>query len=478
MEKGFAPIVIILVILSVVVVGGAYYFQDEILDKEDVVVSEKSEDTEAVIDETQFEKIVADTVEEYRPPVVETVETTADDDSSVVIDSETTGGSNASNDDLCANALGNGDEIISGPSTTDEADRDNPFHSLTVHPTDPNYILVGTERNGFLRSTDGGVSWERLRYGLRHSVGKYPEIYDISIAESNPNIIYAATVGSPGPLTQSDSINSISGVYKSTDGGETWQRKNCGIQDNGGRTTGVFVDPVNSNHAFIGVSGGETSYFTADQPAGIYINGGIYETTDGGEQWTLLSVAPNDVKNRVRWFRRPASKTDTFYFSGITFDDNLDIGLLKSTDSGKTWQQIGSAIKGKMGGSFDVSADGMTLYAISNAFEVFKSVDGGTNWTDHQILTSGYTVTVSPVDSNRVIYGQVDGLYLSTNGLSTVTKVLNIGDSEERIGDLVFAPSDPSIVYMVTDGYIIYKSTDSGSTFTKIGNLREDVLNK
>ena len=94
--------------------------------------------------------------------------------------------------DTCANALGNGDEIISGPSGPDGADRDNPFQSLTVYPADPNHILVGTERNGFLRSRDGGITWERLRYGLRHSGGGYPEIYDIAIAQSNPDILYAA----------------------------------------------------------------------------------------------------------------------------------------------------------------------------------------------------------------------------------------------------------------------------------------------
>ena len=378
--------------------------------------------------------------------------------------------------DICANALLNGGEIISGPSGPDGADSDNPFQSLTIHPTDSNHIFVGTERNGFLRSRDGGVTWERLRYGLRHDGVGYPEIYDIAIAQSNPDILYAATVDSPGPLTGIH--NSASGVYKSTDGGQTWERKNCGIQDNGGRTTGVYIDPLDANHVFIAISGGEISYFTQDTPGGQYIDGGIYETTDGGNQWVRLSVAPNDSKNELRYFRSASFNPNLLYMFGATFNDDLDIGLVRSTDNGKTWQQIAPTIRNKGIGNFDISADGMVLYVHADDFLIYKSIDGGTTWTSHRIFTSGYTVTVSPQDSSRVLYGQVDGLYLSTNGLLTVTKVLDIDQDAGRISDLVFAPSDPTVVYMITGGYIIYKSIDSGATFVQLGNLRNNVLNK
>ena len=284
------------------------------------------------------------------------------------------------------------------------------------------------------------------------------------------------TVDSPGPL--SGSHNSASGVYKSTDGGETWERKNCGIQNNGGRTTGVYADPLDANHALIAISGGKISYFTADTPTGQYIDGGIYETVDGGEQWVCLNVAPNDSKNELRYFRRPSSKSNLIYLFGSTFDDDLAIGLVRSSDGGKTWQQIAPTVRNNGIGGFDVSADGLVLYVHSDEFLIYKSIDGGITWTSHPIFTSGYTITVSPQDSNRVLYGQVDGLYLSTNGLSSVTKVVDIDQNAGQISDLVFAPSDPTIVYMITDGYIIYKSSDRGATFSQIGDLRNEVLNK
>src|SRR3989344_4001974 len=85
----------------------------------------------------------------------------------------------------CGNEIGNGDQIVSGPQSPGEGDRDNPFRSLTVNPSSPNVILVGTERNGFVRSSDGGNTWERFRYGVRHETEGYTEIYDIGIAANS-----------------------------------------------------------------------------------------------------------------------------------------------------------------------------------------------------------------------------------------------------------------------------------------------------
>ena len=71
------------------------------------------------------------------------------------------------------NDIGNGLEIIHGPDGPDGPDRDNPFRSLTVHPLDANTVLMGTERNGFVKSVDGGQTWTRHRLGLRHHSAGY-----------------------------------------------------------------------------------------------------------------------------------------------------------------------------------------------------------------------------------------------------------------------------------------------------------------
>ena len=378
----------------------------------------------------------------------------------------------------CGNEIGNGAEIISGPSGPAGADRDNPFRSLTVHPFNADVILVGTERNGFVKSTDGGNTWKRFRYGVRHEGEGYTEIYDVGIAVSNLNTIYAATtLGGPGPLT-GNYPSSGGGVYKSNDGGETWERKNCGIQNNGGRTTTVYVDPNDANHAFIGVSAGTKSWGFGDMPPGQFFSGGIYVTTDGGENWAKVNAAENDDKNGYSYIRSAKSTPSLLFTFGFADDPNSNVGFLKSVDNGKTWRQFAPELKDLHIRHFDVSSDGNTIYAMSDSEgnrKISKSTDGGNTWSNYPFV-SGYTVTASPSDANRVLVGVFDGLYLSTNGWQSQNQVITlIGD--QRISDVQFAPSNTNIVYVVTYGYVLYKSTDSGNSFTKIKDIRNEVLN-
>jgi hypothetical protein len=261
-------------------------------------------------------------------------------------------------------------------------------------------------------------------------------------------------------------------------GGGDWARTNCGIQQNGGRTTAVYADPANPLHAILAISGGETSFFGEGISAGQYIEGGIYATTDGGATWERLDVSPNDERSEYVYFREASSNSSLLFTFALNRDDpELSPGFLKSIDGGSTWSQFAPAMQNKGISYFDVSADGIRLYAIADSDldrALYKSTDGGNTWQSFPIFTSGYTLTVSPQDGNRVLYGQIDGLYLSTDGLLTNNKVFS---SDDRMADLVFAPSNPSIAYAITQGYVLYKSLDEGNSFTQIRNLRDDVLN-
>ena len=167
--------------------------------------------------------------------------------------------------DVCGNAVGNGNEIVSGPSEPGANDRDSVFRSLTVHPTNPDIVLMGTERNGFVKSTDGGATWTRYRQGLRWLPGiGYPEIYDIAISPNDPNIVLAATVDSPGPVT-GNFPSSVAGIYKSIDGGETWVRRNCGLTNSrvvvsGGSVT--WTPDGSTTYEVTLTAGGETATMT------------------------------------------------------------------------------------------------------------------------------------------------------------------------------------------------------------------------
>lgn len=375
--------------------------------------------------------------------------------------------------DPCGNEIGNGYEIISGPSGPEGEDIDNPFRALTVHPTNPDIIIVGTERNGFLKSTDGGNNWTRLRKGLRHENSGYPEIYDISFSQSNSDIIYAATHDGPGPLT-GNYPSSIGGIYKSTDGGETWKRKNCGLEN--GWIFSIAVSPVNTNNVIIGISGGKTT-FTGWDISGKYFNGGIYRSTDGGGNWKKINVAPYNNTNSYMIIRTEKSNTSNVYAFGANFENlSQNVGFIKSEDGGSSWTTFASDIREHRITYFDISSNGTIIYAVDD-FKIQKSTNSGRTWSEFNLFTSGYAMAVFPNDSNRVLFSKTTGLFLSTDGLNTESIVINTED-EKHISDVVIAPSDNNIVYAITIGYDVYKSIDAGSNFSKIINLRNDILNK
>ncbi|MCH7478751.1 MAG: hypothetical protein IIA14_11715 [SAR324 cluster bacterium] len=372
----------------------------------------------------------------------------------------------------CGNEVGNGLEIISGPSMPSGADFDQTFRSLTVLPNDSGAIIMGTERNGFLKSADGGVTWTRHRSGLRHTSGVYPEVWDIAVFPGDPTILLAATLDSPGPVT-GDYPSSIAGIYKSVDGGDTWSRMNCGLSNS--RVNSVRFDASDSAIAVAGLEGGTASFSAL---AGQYFNGGMYRTTDGGANWSLVTLGSSDDKNGFWRIAARGGSPTTFVTFGANFDNLAEnTGFFRSSDSGATWSALtGTALTNLLITSFDVSADGMVIYANErDSFAIRKSTDGGATWATISLSNANGPVAVSPSDANLVLYAGTETLSRSTDGLSsTPTTVLTAADT---ITDIVFAPSDPTIVYVIADGYNFYKSSDSGATFSSGKNLRTDVLN-
>ena len=174
--------------------------------------------------------------------------------------------------------------IVPGPSEPSEPhDRDSVFRSLTVEPNDPDIVILGTDRNGMVKSTDGGQTWTRLRAGLRASDQGYSEVWDIDISASNPDVIMAATLDSPGPPS---GTRVAAGLYRSEDGGETWIQLNCGFTTS--RVVSIRIDPSDPEAAVVGLEGGFPSY-TGDSN---YYPGGIFRTEDAGENWDRLELGP------------------------------------------------------------------------------------------------------------------------------------------------------------------------------------------
>ncbi len=392
----------------------------------------------------------------------------------------------------CGNAVGNGNEIISGPSTPEGQDRDSVFRSLSVDPTDPKIVVMGTERNGIVKTTDGGATWTRHRQGLRWSPGiGYPEFYDIAISPSDPQIVFAATVDSPGPIT-GDYPSTIAGIYKSVNGGETWVRRNCGLTNS--RVISIQFDPEDSLVAIVGIGAGERSFSSGQSDSlPLFFDGGIYRTIDGGENWNRIPVGDNDnISNFHTILATGGNPTELTTFGihtgqGGSFDPSLNVGFLRSIDGGENWEPFGTSnVNQNQITHIDASQDGKVIYAtVTDSYHHWISTDGGTTWAKSSLNQGSGPVAVSPADPNIVIFrdSRQTSLYRSTDGLLKYNKVVTTDglsdDPNVRFAfeDIVFAPSDPNIVYAATTGLLVYKSVNAGVSFTLMKNIRSGVLN-
>ena len=139
--------------------------------------------------------------------------------------------------------------------------------AVTGIPGSPFTYYFGGVAGGVWRTTDGGSSWQPLSdKGMISSIGA------IAVSESNPNVIYVGT----GESCLRGNISYGDGVYKTTDGGKTWQ--NVGLKDTQ-HIARVWIDPRNSDHVLIAALG---------HAYGPNADRGIYRTTDGGKTWDKI----------------------------------------------------------------------------------------------------------------------------------------------------------------------------------------------
>ncbi len=242
---------------------------------------------------------------------------------------------------------------------------------IRIHPTDPDIVYVAAlghpygdnEQRGIFRSKDGGNSWEKILYKSPKAGG-----VDISIDRTNPKVIYASLWQVYRRAWKMWGGGPFSGIYKSTDGGDTWTEltKNPGMPEGPIGKIGMAVSPADANRVWAIVEASE---------------GGVFRSDDGGKSWERTN---DDRKIRQRHF----------YYSRIVADPwdretvyALNTRLYKSMDGGVTFD---TQISTPHGDQHDLWIDPNDPKRMTNSNDGGGnvSINGGETWTEQDYITT------------------------------------------------------------------------------------------
>jgi photosystem II stability/assembly factor-like uncharacterized protein len=241
-------------------------------------------------------------------------------------------------------------------------------------PQQPNVFYIGVNNGGVWKTTDYGRTWVPIFDDQpTGSVG------DIVVSPSNPNIIY---VGSGEGLQRPD-LSVGDGIYKTSDGGKTWS--NTGLKD-ALQIGGMAIDPANENRVFVAALG---------HPYGPNKERGVYRTTDGGKSWQqVLYIDENTGAIQVTIDPKNSSIVYAAMWAGRQGPwengawNGKESGLFKSTDGGSNWKKLTKGLPttdqglGRIGFCIAPS-DPNRMYATVDAGQnggIFRSDDAGESW--------------------------------------------------------------------------------------------------
>ncbi len=346
--------------------------------------------------------------------------------------------------------------------------------ALAMHPSDMDVIYAGAASGGIFKSTNGGSSWTPVfENAMSLSIG------DIAIANNDPQLLFVGTGeanAGGGSMTYDGD-----GVYKSQDGGESWEQ--IGL-DNIGSVGRVAIDPLDDEVVYVAAMGRLFSKNTER---------GLYKSTDGGASWqnvlylsdstgaidVVIHPLHPDTVYAVMWER--VRTPNRRHYGGTTS------GVYRSYNGGDTWEELTNGLPnnspyvGRIGIDISIS-DPDILYLIYadeiGYFDgVYRSTNGGDSWarTNDGSLSSMYAsygwwfgrIVVDPVDPD-IAYAIGYDLYKTTNGGASWSYIS--GPVHVDHHDLIVHPLDHNSVVLGNDGGV-YLSDNAGSSWDFLDNL-------
>lgn len=330
-------------------------------------------------------------------------------------------------------------------------------------PGNPSTIYIGVGTGGLWKTTNWGISWTPL-FDEQETLS----IGDLALDPQNSDIIWVGT----GEANPRNSISIGCGVYKSTDGGKTWQY--LGLRETR-QISRIIVHPHDSNTVWVATLG---------SPFGSNPERGVFMTTDGGKTWQKVlyideqhgasdldidPVNPNILYAGMwRFERKPWTHTSGSEHGGV----------FKSIDGGRTWRKITSGLPRLMGriGVKVAPSNPNVVYVIaeSNDGTLFRSNDRGETFqrvsTETNIVSRGFYYTdlrVCPSDENR-LYFLATQLRMSIDGGRTSQQLAANVHVDHHA--LWIDPKNPNIIWNGNDGGLAF-SMDRGQTWDVIANI-------
>ena len=314
----------------------------------------------------------------------------------------------------------------------------------------PGTFYLGATGAGVWKTEDYGTTWNNISDGFF----KTPSIGAIEVAANDPNIVYVGT-GSDGLRSN---IISGKGVYKSIDAGETWSH--IGLE-NVGQIGAVEIDPTNSNIVWVAAIG---NAFKPNEERG------VYKTIDGGVTWEKVLFVSNktgfaDVEllpgnpNVIFAAAWKAQRTPWTIDSG---GDNKEGGIYKSVNGGKDWTKLEDGLPKGLIGKIDLAvaaSDSKLVYAVIEAPDdeggVYKSIDQGKSFkqtsSEKGLVNRPFYYTNIEVDPTNpdIVYSNANPLLKSKDGGKTWnTMAVPHGDNH----DIWLNPNNPELLIQSNDG--------------------------
>ncbi|MBM3153209.1 MAG: hypothetical protein FJZ96_13570, partial [Chloroflexi bacterium] len=360
-------------------------------------------------------------------------------------------------------------------------------YDIRMSPDNPDIMYVTDANAGVHKSIDGGQIWVPINDGIDLRTGTSGDIIPVFCLTIDPNDNNIVWIG----------LQNLAGVYRSVDGGQTWERRThrecCrGIVETDGFTVrGIAIEPGNSEVVYIA---GEIHSWRWNGRVLMGRNfdmtkGVIYKTTDGGNNWSAIWRGDN----LARYILIDPGNVETIYVSTGIFDREAansnpeagepgGVGILKSTDGGQTWAQMNTGLENLYVGSlFMHPTDSQTLIAgIGNQTYqrgggVYLTHDGGQHWM--RVLARenyDYITSVEYALSNPDIAyagGEHEFAISQDGGQTWISRTVNRfwGPGGIRPGfpiDFQIDPRDPERIFVNSYGGGNFLSEDGGQTWT------------